>query len=90
MAERCIPPLSAASGPIALLFLPTIFLPCCRDIARKYKPHITKPEILAPLSIHPAFEKAAEYFGLEVVHTDLNSAYEGDVQKLEQVNKKNV
>lgn len=54
-------------------------------MARKYKPHITKPEILAPISIHPAFEKAAGYFGLEVVHTDLDSNYEGDVNKLEQV-----
>lgn len=54
-------------------------------MARKYKPHVVKPEILAPISIHPAFEKAAMYFGLTVVHTELNSLYEADVEKLEKV-----
>ncbi|XP_067935162.1 sphingosine-1-phosphate lyase-like isoform X2 [Watersipora subatra] len=55
-----------------------------RDMARKYKPHIKNPEILAPISIHPAFEKAAMYFGLNVVHTELTAKYAADVDKLEQ------
>ena len=54
-------------------------------MARKFRPHITKPEIVAPTTIHPAFEKAAMYFNLTVVHTQLNSGYEADVDKLEQV-----
>jgi sphinganine-1-phosphate aldolase len=49
------------------------------------KPHIVKPEIVAPVSIHPAFEKAAYYFGVTVVHTDLDDGYRADVKKLEKV-----
>jgi len=38
-----------------------------RDYARAMKPHITRPELLMPLSAHPAFNKAAHYLGLETV-----------------------
>ncbi|KAF6018671.1 hypothetical protein EB796_023022 [Bugula neritina] len=55
-----------------------------RDMARKYKPHITKPEVVAPISIHPAFEKAAGYFNLTIVHTDLTGSYVADVDKMEK------
>jgi len=54
-------------------------------MARKYKPHITKPEVVAPISIHPAFEKAAGYFNLTIVHTDLTGSYVADVDKMEKV-----
>ncbi|MEW6186446.1 MAG: aspartate aminotransferase family protein [Thermodesulfobacteriota bacterium] len=38
-----------------------------RDLARVEKPHITEPELLMPLSAHPAFNKAAHYLGLKTV-----------------------
>jgi glutamate/tyrosine decarboxylase-like PLP-dependent enzyme len=38
-----------------------------RDYARAKKPHITQPELLIPLSAHPAFNKAAHYLGLKTV-----------------------
>ncbi|MBM3176332.1 MAG: aspartate aminotransferase family protein [Chloroflexi bacterium] len=38
-----------------------------RDYARAKKPHITQPELLMPLSAHPAFNKAAHYLGLKTV-----------------------
>jgi len=38
-----------------------------RDYARAKKPHITQPEIVMPLSAHPAFNKAAHYLGLKTV-----------------------
>jgi glutamate/tyrosine decarboxylase-like PLP-dependent enzyme len=43
-----------------------------RDYARAKKPNITQPELLMPLSAHPAFNKAAHYLGLKtvIVHTD--------------------
>eukprot|EP00054_Salpingoeca_dolichothecata_P004272 m.30030 g.30030 ORF g.30030 m.30030 type:complete len:536 (+) comp14463_c0_seq1:41-1648(+) len=41
-----------------------------RDRARKLYPYITEPEVVAPLTIHPAFEKAAAYFDLKVVHVN--------------------
>lgn len=56
-----------------------------RDMARQLKPHVTEPEIVAPMSIHPAFNKAADYFGLTVVCAELTDGYEADVDKLEKV-----
>jgi sphinganine-1-phosphate aldolase len=38
-----------------------------RDYARAKTPHITQPELLMPLSAHPAFNKAAHYLGLKTV-----------------------
>ncbi len=38
-----------------------------RDHARDRKPHVTQPELLMPLSAHPAFNKAAHYLGLKTV-----------------------
>ena len=37
-----------------------------RERARKLYPHITAPEIIAPVTIHPALDKAALFFGLQV------------------------
>lgn len=35
-----------------------------RDWARKHKPGISEPEIIAPVTIHPAFSKAADMTGV--------------------------
>jgi glutamate/tyrosine decarboxylase-like PLP-dependent enzyme len=37
-----------------------------RDWARKHRPQIAQPEILAPQTAHPAFNKAADFMGLRV------------------------
>ncbi|PHN03696.1 aminotransferase class V-fold PLP-dependent enzyme [Flavilitoribacter nigricans] len=37
-----------------------------RERARKLHPRITQPEVVAPVTIHPAFDKAAMLFGLQV------------------------
>ena len=50
-----------------------------RDRARKLCPHITTPNMIAPTTIHPAFEKAAHYFGVEVIHIGLTDDYRVDV-----------
>lgn len=39
---------------------------CYRQRARKLHPHITRPEVVAPITIHPAFDKAALLFGLHL------------------------
>jgi sphinganine-1-phosphate aldolase len=44
-----------------------------REWARVHKPHVTKPKIVAPYTIHPTFQKGARYLGLEVVTTDLDA-----------------
>jgi len=39
---------------------------CYRQRAKKLHPHITRPEVVAPVTIHPAFDKAAIFFGLHI------------------------
>lgn len=42
-----------------------------RDRARELHPHIVRPQMLVPVSAHPAFWKAGHYFGIEVIKTPL-------------------
>jgi sphinganine-1-phosphate aldolase len=51
----------------------SILLACkaYRDRARELY-GITRPEIIAPTTIHAAFEKAAHYFGMKLIHVDIN------------------
>jgi len=46
-----------------------------RDRARALHPKIKHPEIIAPMTIHPAFEKAAHYFDVKVVHIPITNDY---------------
>jgi len=39
---------------------------CYRQRARKLQPHIIHPEVITPVTIHPAFDKAAELFGMHL------------------------
>ncbi len=43
-----------------------------RDRARVRRPEVTQPEMVLPESAHPAFWKAAHYFGLTIVPTPLH------------------
>lgn len=52
-----------------------------RDFAKKTK-GITKPELLVPCTAHPAFDKAAHYFGLEIVHAKQAADLRADVDDL--------
>ncbi|CAG9318102.1 unnamed protein product [Blepharisma stoltei] len=40
---------------------------------------ITEPEILAPVSVHAAVDKAAHYFGMELVHVKLGPDFKVDI-----------
>ena len=44
---------------------------CYRDRARALLPHIKKPNMVVPTTIHPAFEKAAHYFDVEIRHVPI-------------------
>jgi sphinganine-1-phosphate aldolase len=35
---------------------------------------VTSPEIIAPTTIHAAFEKAAHYFGMKLIHVDIDES----------------
>ena len=50
-----------------------------RDRARHLHPEIDAPEMIVPFSAHPAFTKAAHYFGLTVVEAPLRADLELDV-----------
>lgn len=44
-----------------------------RDLAKSRRLFPGKPEMIAPESVHVAFEKAAEYFDVKMVHAPLDS-----------------
>ncbi|HEY1960543.1 MAG TPA: aspartate aminotransferase family protein [Polyangiaceae bacterium] len=53
-----------------------------RDWAREKMPHVREPEMVVPESVHPAFEKAAHYFGLRVVHAPLDASFRVSVDAM--------
>src|SRR5690606_29938478 len=55
-----------------------------RDWARAERPDITAPEMVLPLSAHPAFNKAGHYFGVRAVHTPLTPDFQADVSAVWQ------
>ena len=50
--------------------------------ARVERPHLTRPELVLPVSAHPAFDKAAEIFGIRNVRTPLTKDYVADVEAM--------
>jgi sphinganine-1-phosphate aldolase len=53
-----------------------------RDWARAERPNVKNPKIIAPYSAHPAFNKAAHFFGLEVVRVPLTDDWHTDVKAM--------
>ncbi|MCX8112092.1 MAG: aspartate aminotransferase family protein [Bacteroidia bacterium] len=76
---------SDAAGTLTSGGTESIFLAlkAARDYARIQKPHLSTPEVIAPLSAHPAFDKAAHYLGLKIVHTPLTASGAADVAAME-------
>ncbi|XP_057704374.1 sphingosine-1-phosphate lyase 1 isoform X1 [Corythoichthys intestinalis] len=59
-----------------------------RDMA--YERGVKYPEILAPVSVHAAFDKAAHYFGMKLVHIPLNKiTMQVDVKAMKRAINKN-
>ena len=54
-----------------------------RERARALK-GITEPEMLAPTTIHPAFNKAAHYLGVRLIQVPLTPDYQVDVESMQQ------
>ena len=52
-----------------------------RDWAREKRPHVTAPELVLPVTAHPAFDKAAHYLGLKTVHVPLREDLRVDVEE---------
>ena len=50
-----------------------------RQKFRVERPDITEPEILVPVSAHPAFDKAGHYFDVKIRHIPIGEDYRADV-----------
>ncbi|HEY1812557.1 MAG TPA: aminotransferase class V-fold PLP-dependent enzyme [Kofleriaceae bacterium] len=53
-----------------------------RDRARRKKPWILWPELVVPRTIHPAFDKAAHYFGVKLVKVGVDRDQRADVRAM--------
>ncbi|MBP6629347.1 MAG: aspartate aminotransferase family protein [Kofleriaceae bacterium] len=53
-----------------------------RDHARRHRPWIRRPEIVVPRTIHPAFDKAAHYFGLRLRKVEVGPDLRADVDAM--------
>lgn len=51
-----------------------------RDKARAERPYITEPNMVLPITAHPAFEKAAHYFCVKPIHVPLADDFTADVE----------
>lgn len=52
-----------------------------REWAREEK-SITQPEMVVPTTIHPAFDKAAHYLGIKIIHVPVGKDLEADVNAM--------
>jgi glutamate/tyrosine decarboxylase-like PLP-dependent enzyme len=55
-----------------------------RDFAKKTR-GITTPELVVPCTIHPAFDKAAHYFGVKILHAKMGPDFRVDLADLERL-----
>ncbi len=53
-----------------------------REWARAQRPEITLPEVVLPVTAHPAFDKAAHYFGMKLVRTPVRDDFRADVDAM--------
>lgn len=53
-----------------------------RERARRERPEITRPTLVLPASAHPAFQKAAQLYGIRTVRTALTPDYVADLGAL--------
>jgi glutamate/tyrosine decarboxylase-like PLP-dependent enzyme len=55
-----------------------------RDRARRERPWIRRPELVVPMTIHPAFDKAAHYFGVRLIKIPVGDDLRADVRAMER------
>jgi glutamate/tyrosine decarboxylase-like PLP-dependent enzyme len=53
-----------------------------RDRARRERPWIRRPELVAPSTIHPAFDKAAHYLGVRLVKVPVGPDLRADARAM--------
>jgi glutamate/tyrosine decarboxylase-like PLP-dependent enzyme len=55
-----------------------------RDRARRRRPWVRRPQLVVPRTVHPAFDKAAHYFGVELVKVEVGADLRADVRAMER------
>ncbi len=60
-----------------------------RDRARSGRQRVEAPEIIAPSTIHPAFDKAAHYFGMRLRLAPVDASHRADVDAMRRLVNKN-
>lgn len=59
-----------------------------RDRAKKEK-NITRPEMIVPRTAHAAFDKAAQYFNIKIIHVPVGPDFRADVKAVKKAVNKN-
>jgi len=54
----------------------------CRDWTRDHRPRVLKPNIVAPYSAHPAFDKSARIMDLEVRRVPARENFRADIEAM--------
>lgn len=55
-----------------------------RERARRKRPWIRKPEVVLPVTAHPAFDKAAHYFDITLKKVPVDDDYRADVRAMKR------
>ena len=55
-----------------------------REWAKANKPEVRNPEMIAPITAHPAWNKAADYLGLKMIMTPVGEDYRADVRAMKE------
>lgn len=55
-----------------------------KDWARQHRPNITKPHVVVPESVHPAFMKAFQIMDVDYTATKVDKDYRADVSAMEK------
>jgi glutamate/tyrosine decarboxylase-like PLP-dependent enzyme len=50
----------------------------------RLRPLLGRPELVVPVTLHPAFDKAAHYFGVKLVKVPVGSDWRADVRAMER------
>ncbi|MFM2135557.1 MAG: hypothetical protein RL021_957 [Bacteroidota bacterium] len=62
---------------------------CYRQRAKKAMPHAKRYEVVAPATIHPAFDKAAEMFGLHLLKAPVDENRRGQPAEMDKLISEN-
>ena len=75
--ERAVGNITSGGSESILLAVKT-----ARDRAKAERPWVQTPTMVLPVTAHPAFEKAAHYFGLASIRTPVRADFRADIEAM--------